>query len=42
VHLYPNFYFGTTEIDPYDAAIGVLHTYRCWERVPQSVRDFLN
>lgn len=42
VHLYPNFYFGTTDIDPYDAAIGVLHDYHCWDKVPQSVRDFLN
>jgi glycerate 2-kinase len=42
VHLFPNFFAGYTGIDPYDAAIGVLNGYRCWDRVPQSVRDFLS
>lgn len=29
-------------IDTYGRAVRVLHKYRCWERVPQSVRDYLS
>lgn len=29
------------DADPYQHAIDILKRYRCWERVPQSVRDFL-
>jgi glycerate-2-kinase len=28
--------------DAYDAAIGVLHDFGCWDDMPSSVRDFLN
>lgn len=37
VHLYER----PEHVDAYRAAIDVLKTYRCWEKVPESVRAFL-
>ena len=38
VHMYE----ARKRVDPYDAAIGVLRSYRCWDAMPESVKEFLN
>ncbi len=42
-YLRPHVFRPPTDVDKgYEAAIAVLKSYNCWERVPQSVRTFLS
>lgn len=40
-HVHPHLYEAPEGANGHEAAIQVLHTYNCWDKVPQSVRDFL-